>query len=87
MFTDRSCMAVQESVIQSFIIGEVKSQFLEIPFHVPIDLRHKSEVGIIFTSPFYCLTPEWLDFYTPGIFKDFWKNKHGHITSHAIALI
>src|SRR5215207_3659807 len=71
MLTHGSGMTFAQAIVQPFVVSVIESLLLQRPFHVPVDLGHKTEVRRFFSCAFNRLGPEWLGLYAPRAFENF----------------
>src|SRR5262249_17806998 len=61
-----SSLTSAQSIVQSFVIGKIKSLLLERPFQIPVDLGHKAELRVPLAHSPRCLGPEGPTSNTPS---------------------
>ncbi len=85
MVANHSRITAAQPVIQALVVAVIEALLLQGPFHVPIGLGHKGEVQVLLAHGGDRLRPERFRTHSPGAFKDFGQQQHGHVAAHAVA--
>ena len=70
MAADWLSMAVQQTVVEPFVIAVIEALVLQGPFEIPIHLGHEGKVRKFRVHRPDRLWPEWFRGNSPGTLKD-----------------